>query len=222
MDQRHREYIEYYRSRMKKYENNPMYTHSYQSEKTMFDAISGIEKLEDFREIMETPKLHIKNAIALTKDKNIAENKLYIEIKEYVRAKASEKVLAVIDSMKSDTELVNTVNTIEAECARQTSIDLMAGMFYSDFTVMENIECWGNAVVPDEWKQEINRDWVAEDVKRTREVWINTVLPEARKFAADWDMNYDLLWEDRHRRLIPVPDDIIRKRTDQHKKIRGV
>jgi hypothetical protein len=207
---------------MKKYENNPIYTHSYQSEKAMFDAISGIEKLEDFREIMETQKLHIKNAIALTKDKNIAENRLYNEIKEYVRAKASEKVLAIIDSIQSDIELVNTINVIEAECARQTSIDLMAGLFYSDFTLLENIECWGDAIVPDEWKQEINRDRVAEDVKRTQEVWINSVLPEAHKFATDWDMNYDLLWEDRHRRLIPVPDNIIRKRIEQHKKIRGV
>ncbi len=222
MEQRHQEYIEYYRSRMKKYENNPVYQHSYQSEKAIFEAISAIDKLEDFREIMETRKLHIKNAIALTKDKKTAENRLYNDIKEYVRAKASDKVLAVIDSVQSEAELVNTVNNIEAECSRLTSIDLMAGAFYPDFNVMENLECWGNAVVPDEWKQEISRDWVDEGVKRLREVWLNTVLPEAQKFAADWDINYDLLWEDRHRRLIPVPDDILKKRIDQHKKIRGV
>lgn len=33
MDQRHQEYLDYYRVRMSKYENNPLYKNSYQSEK---------------------------------------------------------------------------------------------------------------------------------------------------------------------------------------------
>lgn len=222
MEQRHQEYIDYYRSRMRKYENNPMYQNSYQSEKAIYEAISGIQKLEEFRDIMETQKLHIKNAIALTKDKMLAEQRVFLELKEVIRARTSEKVLAVIESVSSETELVNTVNKIGTEVMKEISLDLMTSTFYSDFTALENIIVWENAEVPNEWKNEVNKKW-AEDAKfEFNKIWNTTVLPEARKWFANWDLNYELLWEDRHRRLIPIPDEILTIRIAEHKKIRGI
>lgn len=222
MEQEHLDYIEYYKSRMKKFEHNPMYKNSYEAEKKLYEAIAGIEKLEDFRGIIETQKLNLHAAIAQTKDKMAAEQKTYLEIKENIRAKAGEKVLQVIDHVSSETDLINTVNNIEAEVMKEVSRDEMTGNFYSDFVVLENILSYENAVVPDEWKKEINAEIPSEMRKEHKEFWLNHKLPEARKFFAGWDLNYDLIWEDRHRRRIPIPDDILKKRIVEHKNMRGI
>ena len=222
MEQRHIEYIDYYRSRMKKYENNPMYKNSYQTEKALFDAVSGIEKLDDFREIMETQKLHVKNAIALVKDKSIAEKNAFTEMKEFIRARAAERILEVIDSMQSDMELVKTCSQIEAGVVIEISIDQMVSFLYIDFLAMENVISWENAEVPSEWKNEINVEWPAETRASLKKIWEETTIPKARYWDPEWKLNYDLLWEDRHRRLIPVPDEVLQKMIEQHKKARGI
>jgi hypothetical protein len=131
-------------------------------------------------------------------------------------------VLEIIDNVNSETELFNTVTTIEANVMKEVSRDEMTGDLYSDFIVLENILAYENAVVPDGWKQEINIEGPANTRKDNKEFWLNHKLPEARKFFVDWDLNYDLIWEDRHRRCIPIPDDILKKRIEEHKKMRGI
>jgi hypothetical protein len=222
MEQRHIDYIEYYKSRMKKYENNPMYKNSYQSEKAILDAISGIEKMDDFRGIMETQKLHVKNAIALVKDKSMAEKDTFLEMKEFIRARAAERILEVIDSLQSDMELANTCSKIATETGVEISLDLMTGYFYGDFAAMENVIAWEQAEVPPEWKNEINVEWPAETRGSLKKIWEETTIPMARYWDKGWTLNYDLLWEDRHRRLIPVPDEALQKMIEQHKKFRGI
>ncbi|MCX6243908.1 MAG: hypothetical protein NTU98_04320 [Bacteroidetes bacterium] len=222
MEQRHIDYIEYYRSRVKKYENNPMYKNSYLTEKALFEAVSGIENLEDFREIMETQKLHVKNAVALVKDKSIAEKDAFTEMKEIIRAHAAERILEVIDSIQSEMELVKTCSQTASEANIEISIDQMVSFFYIDFPLMENVISWENAEVPSEWKNEINSEWPAEARASLKKIWEETTVPQARYWAPEWNLNYDLLWEDRHRRLIPVPDEVLQKMIEQHKKARGI
>jgi len=48
------------------------------------------------------------------------------------------------------------------------------------------------------------------------------VLPHARKWEPDWQFNFDLIWEERHRRLIPIPDEELKKRVRQFKTYRGL
>lgn len=221
MDKRHQEYIDYYKSRMLKYKDNPMYMNSYQTEKELYGAIATASSLDEFGKILNENNLAVKNAIALTKDKETARKKHFEEIKEFIRVKAPVRILEIIDSVKSDTELIKKSNEIESEISIEIAVDLFTDIFYSDFDMLENIEVWQTAEVPDEWKQDLS-GWINNALKEGMESWEKNVLPNARNWNPDWTFNFDLIYEDRHRRKIPVSDEIVKKRIEQFKKYRGV
>lgn len=221
MEQRHKEYIEYYRTRMKKYENNSMYKNSYETEKALFEAISNSADLDDFGRKVEEGNLAVKNAIALIKDQYTARQKQYEEMKEYIRLKAPVKILSIVDEVKKDMELVDKVSLIESEVSTQISIDLFTDVFYSDFLSLENIEVWSEAEIPDEWKSDI-QEWIKDEIELGIKSWNDDFVPNARNWDDKWNLNFNLIWEERHRRLIPVPDEVIKKRIEQFKKYRGI
>ena len=222
MDQRHQEYIKYYRSRMLKYENNPLYKNSFETEKSLYNAISNSENLDEFGKKIEENNLAVKNAIALVKDQETARKKHLKELKEYVKLKAPLRILEIIDSMESDMELVETVSKIEADVSIEISIDLMTDYFYNDFLSLEEIEVYKSAEVPEKWQNEINHEYPQEMISLGRESWTNDVMPSAHNWDPQWEFDFDLIWEERHRRLIPVSDEVVRKRIEQFKIYRGI
>jgi hypothetical protein len=222
MDQRLKDYIEYYRSRMRKYENNPVFTNSFASEKHIFEAISSCETLDEFKTKLEDGNLLLKNAVALTKDQEIARKELYENIKEFVRKKAPDQILEMLADVETVNDLTKKANEIGAKVSIEISIDQMTSYFYYDFTALENMEVWENAEIPEEWHKEIHKEWVQETIEEGRKIWQNTILPESHKWSRDWKFNFDLIWEDRHRRLIPVPDETVGKRIEQFKTYRGI
>src|SRR4051812_30940781 len=112
MDTRHLEYIEYYKARLKKYENNPMYRNSYESEKALYDAIASCAQLEDFKNKVEEGKLPFKNAVALMKDQETAREKYYLSIKEPIRAQESTDILKMLDTIEDLGDLITKSNDI--------------------------------------------------------------------------------------------------------------
>ena len=222
MDQRHQEYIKYYRSRMLKYKNNPLYKNSFETEKSLYNAISNSKNLDEFGKKIEENNLAVKNAIALVKDQETARKKHLKELKEYVRLKAPLRILEIIDSMESDMELVETVSKIEADVSIEISIDLMTDYFYNDFLSLEEIEVYKSAEVPEKWQNEINHEYPQEMISLGRESWTNDVLPSTHNWDPQWEFDFDLIWEERHRRLIPVSDEVVRKRIEQFKIYRGI
>jgi len=222
MDQRLQEYLDYYNVRMNKYKDNPLYQNSYESEKSMYEALNSCENLEEFRSKLGDENLPLKNAVALTKDKSLARKELYENIKEFIRKKAPEQTLAMIETVQSVNELTKRANEIEVAVGIEISIDLMTSYFYSDFIALENIEVWQNAEIPDEWQKEIHEEWVNETIAEGIKLWQEVMVPESQKWQPDWKFDFDLLWEDRHRRLIPVPDEIVMKRIQQFKTYRGI
>ena len=221
MEQRHQEYLDYYRVRMRKYENNSLYAHSFESEKKLFDALSQCERLEDFRAKVEGENLALNNAVALVKDQALARLELYQSIKEFVRARAPRQILDMVDGVGSVGELTTKVNETEVKVGIEISVDQLTWYFYSDFIAMENIEVWQTAEIPAEWQHEIRHEWVDETIAEGRKLWQNTVLPESRKWSPDWQFDFGLIAEDRHRRLIPVPEDVVQRRIQQFKTYRG-
>jgi hypothetical protein len=222
MEQRHQEYCEYYKSRMLKYENNPIYKNSYKSEKALYDAITSSADLEEFGRKVEEENLAVKNAIALVKDQETARAEFFEDLKEYIKLHAPLRVLETIDAVKTDMELVNKVSEIEADVNIEITLDLMTDYFYYDFHILEEIEVYENAEVPDEWKSEINNEYPQSMIDSGREAWVKDVLPSVWNWDPDWKFNFELIWEERHRRLIPVPDEIIKKRIEQFKRYRGI
>ena len=220
MEERHLQYVKYYEARMKKYENNKLYARSYKTEIALYDAISTASDLNEFKIKLEAGNLAVKNAIALTKDKETAFKELYHKLKEFIRAHSSEEILEKIDEAKTDQDVVKIVTDIDQKNSVKISIDLFTDEFYSDFKVLEDIEVLENAEVPDEWKAEI-KESIQKDIADGRKQWEEDVLPNNRNWDPNWSFNYDLIWEERHRRLIPFPDEIVKKRIEQHKNYRG-
>lgn len=221
MDTRHKEYTEYYKSRMLKYEGNPMYENSYKTEKDLYEAIANSSSLEEFRKELNEKNLAVKNAIALVKDKETARKKHFEEIKEFIRLKAPVRILEITDSIQNETELIQKSNEIESEVSIEISVDLFTDIFYSDFPMLENIEVWQTAEVPEEWKQDLN-NYIKEAFVQGRETWEKEIIPNARNWKPDWTFDFNLISEERHRRLIPVSDETTEKRIEQFKKYRGI
>lgn len=222
MDQRHLDYIAYYKVRMQKFEGNPMYKNSLEAEKAMFDAISGIEELEEFRDKVQAGKLNVKCAIALVKDQETARLQHYSEISDPIRIHAPQRILQMVDSVTSDMELVEKVNKIESTVGIEVSVDNLIRQFISDIDSLELIEVWENAEVPDEYKQKVNHDYSDDFIAEYQKLLKEIILPRAREWDSEWDFDYSLLWEERHRRRIFFSDDILKKRIEQHKKYRGI
>lgn len=222
MEIRHQEYIDYYHVRMKKYENNSLYPHSYQSEKELYDAIANSKDLEEFGRKVEEGNLAVENAIALVKDQETARKNLYQELKEKIRLHAPLRILDVVDTVTTDTELVNSVSEIEGEVNVEITLDLFTDQIYHDLMILEEIEVYQKAEVPDEWKNEINQEYPQDLIDQGRKDWMDHVLPNAQQWDPHWQYDFDLIWEDRHRRLIPIPDQVLKKRIEQFKSYRGI
>lgn len=222
MDQRQQEYVEYYQSRLKKFENNPLYANSYQSEKALYEAIANSTDLEEFGQKVESENLAVKNAIALVKDQETARKKFYEELKEEIKLHAPLRILDAVDSVKTDLELIKMVNDIESEVNIEIIVDLFTQEIYNDLMMLEEIEVYQSAEVPDEWKKEINHERPQEMINDGIKDWNESFVPNARNWDPNWQYNASLIWEERHRRIIPIPDEILKKRIIQFKTYRGI
>jgi hypothetical protein len=224
MDQRHQEYVEYYRARARKYENNPMYVHSAAAEAAMLEAISTAANLEEFGERLRANKLDLACAIARVRDHAIAEANFYTEIESHVRAKPHLEILETLDNTTYDN--VQDLITMASEVQTRWNLPIardetLLPTFWNDWKIMEDIESDEQAVVPERWHQE-RREAVAYELERGTKHFSEVTLPETRKFHPDYTPDYDLLWETRHRREIPLADDIVTLRIQGHKRYRGI
>jgi hypothetical protein len=220
MDQTHQEYIDYYRARVKKYEGNPIYPNSLASEEAILQALESCATLGEFRGKMESGDLALKNARALVRDQETCRAAAYREMKEFVKARGSEQILAELDSLKTVMDLTSRVNEIRARNSIEQSVDLLTDTFYGDFLAMENIETWRKAEVPSKWRKELD-SWAEDSIREGRKIWSEEFVPRARQWDPQWRFHYELLGEERHRRKIPLPDGTVKRRIEDHRKYRG-
>jgi len=223
MEKRHEEYNAYYYARMKKFEGNQLYPLSYAAEKRMYEAISGCEKLEDFRGIIEKDHPEVQCAIALVKDQETARLALFKKMEEHVRALSPERILKEIDKAKTAMDVATIIPEIDQKVSVLISIDNFISGFYFDFTAIENLVV-DEAIkddVPKEWRDEIEEN-IKEQIHDHGELFRNTTLPDRRNYKPDWNYDYSLVWETRHRRTIPFPDQVVKRRIEEHKRLTGI
>jgi len=218
MDSLFNDYILYYEARMKCRQNSAVYIHSYQSEKAIYDLVTSCANMEELQAKADQFRaLAVKNAVALVKDQEIFRKKVYEDCKEFVRSEAPAMILEKIDAMSSDMEIVEMVNRVHQKNSIDITVDQLVGFFYSDFIAMENIEVYQQASIPEEWKKEC--EGYAQDIMNSgKKIWQENQLPDARNWQPGWILNYDLLQEERHRRLISVNDIELEKKIALHKK----
>jgi len=219
MEQRHKDYTDYYQTRMKRYENNSTYPFSYETEKAMYEAIASSEKLEDFKDKMMSGNLNVKNGIALAKDQATARKKHYEELKEFLRMKGQEEILNRVEEAQTDIDLANLLAEIEQKNSNEIAIDEFLSDFHYNLKLLEDLEVYKNAEVPDEWKSE-RQEGIARDEKAVKES-IESDEEQAQALKANWKYKFEQLWEERHKRKIPVPDAVLEKRIAEIKAILG-
>lgn len=224
MDQRHAEYVEYYRSRLKKFEGNPMYPHSEAAERAMFDAIATASSLEEFRTRQAEGKLALACAIATVRDEQNAQIAFLTEIQESVRVQPHLEILRNLDS-QSYTD-VGQVTTMVSEVMTRWNLEIardetLIAEFWPDWKVLEDIEMLEQAAVPEAWFAERQASHAAA-IQRGREHYHGHSLPETRKFVPDYMPDHQALWQPRHRRKVPLADDIVAERIAGHKRYVGV
>lgn len=185
----------------------------------MYEAIASCEKLEDFRDKMMTGNLNVKNAIALAKDQATARKAHYEALKEVIRQKGPEEILSKVEKAQTDIDLANLLAEIEQKNSLEISVDEFLSGFYGNFKLLEDLEVYKNAEVPAEWKDE-RQLGIERDSKAVKES-IESDEENAQSWQQGWQYKFEQLWEERHRRKIPVPDASLEKRIAEIKAILG-
>ena len=217
MDQVFKDYLLYYEARMKRWQNSDVYKHSYQSEKALYDLIASCSNMEELQGKAEQFKeLSVKNAIALVKDQETYRKKVYEDCKEFIRAKGPVAIMEQVDAMQTDMELINMVNQALQKNSIEITVDQLVSFFYSDFIAMENIEAYQQSTIPEEWKKQCGQ-YAQDTIDSGKKLWRETQLPTAQQWDPGWALDYQLLYEERHRRLIPINDAELEKKIALHK-----
>lgn len=218
MDKILEDYKAYYLTRSKRYANNPHFKRSAQAEKNLSDAMQACSSMNDAMGGGEMAKLAQLCATALLLDQSQYRNEVYTELKETIRAKGHANLLSKCSSIDNTTDLVRESTEILLNNSKEISEDLgTVSYFKSSLSKLEEIEEYENAEVPSGYQDEMKRGAARskEELKNS----LATSQEEFRKYHPNYQFNWDILWEDRHRRMIPLPDDILTKRINQIKNI---
>ncbi len=221
LSKRHEEYIAYYRARVQKYKNNPMYMHSFEAEHRMLEAIENSEDLAEFKTIVREDFIDVDIARALIKDQETARMKMFNDLKETTRAETSKNIISSVDAINDVADINDTVTRIMQKGNTAISQEEYISYVYNDFLYLENIEIWEKARVPEKWRTKLN-GWAADMRKSAKDNWTNVIIPAAVKTDPGWKLDYRLMEEHRHRRLIPIPDSALKRRIAEHKKMMEV
>jgi hypothetical protein len=219
MDQRHQEYLEYYRARLKKFEGNALFPRSEAAERAMFEAIRDAADLVAFGKRVLGEHLHVNCATAFMYDTAQAWADLYLSIRQPIRAKPWQEILAALNAQEYTD--VNALNSMSSDIQTRWNIpigmdELLHTVFWPDWTILETLEVQATSEVPASWRAE-REEWIAEQNMEGKKLWRENTLAEARKFDPNFRPNWDLLWEERYRRLFPVSDENLRRRIDQYR-----
>lgn len=224
MDNTLKDYIAYYEARMKRYANNDIYINSFEAEKQLYQLVASCKSMQELSSKAEQMKeLSVKTAIALIKDQEKFKEKVFEECKEIIKAKGSKAILNQIDTVKSDMELAETVSHITQKNSTEISADQIIDEEFNDtrLKILEDIEEYENAEIPEEWKLEVEQS-KQNILNEGKEFWQKQKLLEIRKWHTEWDINYNLLWQERHRRLVPIDDEELKKKIILHQRYIGV
>jgi hypothetical protein len=214
MDQLLQDYKAYYKARMDKWEGNPLYPNSFLTEKALFEAMDSCNELIEFKD--KIGDLNIKNAIALVKDKETARLQHYLELKEDVRALGPKKTLERIDQATTDMEVAELASKAEHEAMILIAVDQMADHFYSDIIPrLETLDVLRNIEGAEKYQSDIAYS-IQEEIRKLKE-GVKDLEENAQSWQEGWKFNPDLIWEHRHRKRIPLPDEVIQKRLTEYK-----
>jgi hypothetical protein len=220
MDQAHQEYVDYYRVRAERAADNPMYVDTAPIEKERADAIAACAQLADFAEANATGDFGNRLAAAQVRDKSRARLAYFTEVEEPIRAAGEQAAIDLAAKPMDVMDLMTKVGEIENKTSIAVIVDQATNEFYDAFDALESIEVLEKADVPDEWKKKDLANVAATIADRTER--FEETTRRVREYRSDWTFDHALVWETRHRRRIPMSDDVVKRRIEEHKRLIGM
>jgi hypothetical protein len=216
-EQRLAEYCDYYRARAARFAANPLYPATAAAEAALADAVAQATSMADLQQRVVGGELALACGKALARDQAAARAEVYARCAETVRAQAPAEVLAGVDGVGDAAALAALTSGAEQRAGQAITVDELARLWSLSLPALENIETWQTARVPDRWRRELDR-FAAEATHAEREGWAS-VNAQAQQHAAGWRLDDARAREERHRRLVPVPDEAFARRLAQHRSV---
>lgn len=216
MDAILKDYIAYYKVRTQRYEGDKMYAYSYKTEKALYDCVCSVQSMEALQQKSdELSKLSVENGVALAKDDATCRLQFYKKEKEDIYAKGQQELLNKVNAVSDAYSIATIVNEVMAKNGIEITVDtLWPAYFFTKIDLLEKIEIYQKAIVPDEWKAEIQK--LEKDYVKSLQDQAKLFLKSIRNYKPDWKWNYEILWEHRHRKKIPLPDNMLKQRIVEH------
>lgn len=212
-----KDYIEYYKIRMQRYESDTIFAYSYKTEKALYDCISSVKSMEELQQskASEFGKLAVENGVALAKDEAACRLAFYKKEKEEIYAKGQQELMEKITAATEAYSIATIINEVIAKNNIEITIDTLWPIdFFSMIDVLEKIEICQKAIVPDNWKadiQQLEKGYIQHIQDQTK-----ACLKSIHNYKPDWKINYEILWEYRHRKKNPLPDSMLKQRIAEH------
>ncbi|MFZ1786096.1 MAG: hypothetical protein WAU23_12905 [Ferruginibacter sp.] len=196
-------YKQYYFVRMKRYEGNTDYNNTFAAEKALFDIINSCKTLEEFKSKMGNANEQI--AIALVTDQQQIRLGHYNEINEVIKAESCRRIIEKAKQLNNSTDLISMVN--EEQNAVNIAIATDTISPFDDTGYLENIEICEQAKVPDTYRERFSA--YAREQKTKLKNGYSDIENEMNKWKPGWQFDFEKINEERHRRLLPYPDEVI-------------
>lgn len=206
------DYRDYYWSRARRSAANPLYPETAAAEQAMAEAVDAASSIEELQ--ATAVELSLAMGHALARDQARARASVYAETAENVRAQGPAEVLAGIEGTVDAPALASMLAAIEQRTGIAVTADELTRLWATSLTTLENVEVWRTAVVPDRWRSELER-YSADALAAERESW-KQVEAQARQHETGWTFDPAVARAERHRRLVPVADEVFERRLAEH------
>ena len=212
------EYKAYYKTRALRFASNANYQNSFTAEQALSNAMDSCAQLEEFKD--KIGDLNERCVVALVKDEHLMEKEFFEEHEETIRALAAQRITSKVDSCANSTEVISLVQQEMGENSKEITADEWQREFQYEWSRLDNIEVYENAVVPDQYKSDMQRS--ADDMKQRLKQSTIDSMNEARKFKPDFQFTPDVNMETRHRRLLPYSDAHIIEQIQKYKSLNNL
>ena len=217
---RHQEWLDYFRTLVARYQDNPLYPSAASVAWQTMDVIDDAADIDAAKKSIWTSPLLIENPKAVMRDREVARATLYGELDEPVKAYSARTILGALEDIVHPTSLIEMADAVREQVARALAVDAFVACVADDFEALEDIEVWETAEVPARWRAELDAR-VAAALAEGRRRWDEDIAPAARGVWDGWTLDDRELWGTRHRRRLPFPDHVIERRLGQHRRYRG-
>ena len=214
-DKKLEEYRAYYDARAQRYADNPKKKHSYEAECKIRDLFYKYDSLEEIKQHFGS--LNIECAFAKWRDQYEMESEYYASVQDPVHKKCADQILAEIEnypktalSNSSILDMSKRIGEITDQNNTEVFYDESSGKaLLEEWISIDEIEVDMNAVMPQRYKREFQSR--AEILKKEMVERAGNKENNIQTWAKGKQLNLELVWEPRYRRLMPFSDADIKE-----------